>query len=185
MTTSQQLVEQYIPLANKLAYQKKRTVPNFIDVEELKSAAYMGLCEAASRFKEDYGVAFSTFAYPRIFGAIHDYLRERGWGKKTEPRNALSLDAPSSDDGNECSLGDMLEAKVERNDEEFLEVVSQNLDEQAKSVLRYYFIDDFSMKEVGEKFGVSESRISQLIKKYKKQIAADWSKEDLRLELAA
>jgi RNA polymerase sigma factor (sigma-70 family) len=144
----------------------------------------MGLCEAASRFKADYGVAFSTFAYPRIFGAIHDYLRERGWGKKTQPRNALSLDAPSNSD-EDCSFGDLLEAKVERNDEEFLEVVAHNLDKQAKDVLRYYFIDDYSMKEVGEKFGVSESRISQLIKKYKGQIASEWSKEDLRLELAA
>jgi len=184
MTTSQQLVEQYIPLANKLAYQKKRTLPNFIDIEELKSAAYMGLCEAASRFDTDYEVAFSTFAYPRIFGAIHDYLRERGWGKKSQPRNALSLDVPSTED-EECSLKDMLEAKVERNDEEFLEVVSLTLDKQAKDVLRYYFIDEYSMREVGEKFGVSESRISQLIKRYKGQIASEWSETDLRVELAA
>ena len=183
MITSQQLVEQYIPLANKLAYQKKRTLPNFIDVEELKSAAYMGLCEAASRFKPELNVAFSTFAYPRIFGAIHDYLREQGWGKKTDPHNAVSLDSHCDD--SECSMVDTLEAKVERNDEEFLEVVSQDLDDQASQVLRYYFIDEYSMKEVGEKFGVSESRISQLIKRYKAKIAARWSNEDLRLELAA
>lgn len=184
MNTSQELVEQYVPLANKLAYQKKRTLPNFIDVEELKSAAYMGLCEAASRFKPEYKVAFSTFAYPRIFGAIHDYLRELGWGKKTQPTSAVSLDAPSVED-EECSLSELLEAKEERNDEEFLEVVSKNLDDQARDVIRYYFIDDYSMKEVGEKFGVSESRISQLIKRYKEKISSEWTEEDLRLELAA
>jgi RNA polymerase sigma factor (sigma-70 family) len=184
MINSQELVLQYVPLANKLAYQKKKTLPNFVDIEELKSAAYMGLCEAASRFNEDYKVAFSTFAYPRIFGAIHDYLREQGWGKKTQPKNALSLDSRCDED-EEHSFKDMLEAKVERNDDEFLEVISQDLDDQAKDVLGYYFIDEYSMKEIGEKFGVSESRISQLIKRYKKQISSKWSKEDLELELAA
>ena len=184
VTTNQELVERYIPLANKLAYQKKKSLPRFVDVEELKSAAYLGLVEAASRFDPERGVAFSTFAYPRVFGAIHDHLRAQGWGKKTEPRSAVSLDSEMSDSEG-CVLKDTLEAKVERSDNEFLEVVSQNLDKQAKAVLRYYFIDAYSMKEVGEKFGVSESRISQLIKRYKDQIRSNWKKDDLRFVLAA
>jgi RNA polymerase sigma factor (sigma-70 family) len=184
MNTKQELVERYIPLANKLAYQKKKSLPRFVDVEELKSAAYLGLVEAASRFDPERGVAFSTFAYPRVFGAIHDYLREQGWGKRTEPKSAVSLDSETSA-GEECYLKDTLEAKVESNDDEFIEVVTQNLDKQAKAVLRYYFIDAYSMKEVGAKFGVSESRISQLIKRYKDQIRSDWTASDLRFELAA
>ena len=184
VNTNQELVERYIPLANKLAYQKKKSLPRFIDVEELKSAAYLGLVEAASRFDPERGVAFSTFAYPRVFGAIHDHLRAQGWGKKTEPRSAVSLDSEMSDSEG-CVLKDTLEAKVERNDNEFLEVVSQNLDKQATAVLRYYFIDAYSMKEVGKKFGVSESRISQLIKRYRDQIRSDWNANDLRFVLAA
>lgn len=183
MTTSQTLVEQYIPLANKLAYQKKRSLPNFVDVEELKSAAYMGLCEAASRYNPDFGVAFSTFAYPRVFGAIHDYLREMGWGKRSEPIQVLSLDSSTSDD-KESTLGGTIEAKAEHDSDEFFEVIALSLDEQADKVLRSYFIDEHSMKEVGEQFGVSEGRISQLIKQYKERIRADWQEEELR-ELAA
>jgi RNA polymerase sigma factor (sigma-70 family) len=182
MTTNQQLVEQYVPLANKLAYQKKRTLPKFIDIEELKSAAYLGLVEAASRFRPDLGVAFSTFAYPRIAGAICDYLREQGWvGKKTQ---MLSLDAPSAD-SDDCNLSDMIEAKAEEQTEECFEVITLNLDDQAKDVLRHYFIDEYSMKEVGERFGVSESRISQLIKQYKTRITDTWSESELLEELAA
>lgn len=186
MTTSQQLVEQYVPLANKLAYQKKKTLPNFIDIEELKSAAYLGLVEAASRFDPSVGVVFSTFAYPRIFGAIHDYLREQGWLKKgTESVTMLSLDAPCGDDSEATVWRDTIEAKAEDDIEESFEVITLNLDHQARTVLKHYFIDEYSMKEVGDMFGVSESRISQLIKQYKNRIQTNWSESELRAELAA
>ncbi len=183
MTTfQQQLVEQYVPLANKLAFQKKKTLPRHVDVEDIRSAAYYGLVEAASRYNPDLGVAFSTFAYPRIFGAIHDFLRKEGYGKRGQFSPVMSL---SGDAEGEAELEDLVAAKPERNDEEFLEVVSLDLGPQAKEVLRLYFIDEQSMKEVGERFGVSESRISQLIKRYKRKIRGRWSESELRECLAA
>jgi len=181
MTNSQKLVEQYVPLANKLAYKKKRVLPKFVDIEDLKSAAYLGLVEAASRYNSEYGVAFSTYAYPRIFGAIHDWLRKEGWGKRGEFSKLLSLDVENE----ECSLKESVAAKDDRNDDEFLEVVSIDLDQQAKDILRQYFVDSYSMKEVGKRFGVSESRISQLITQYKTRIRHKWSESELRAELAA
>lgn len=184
MFNAQELVVQYVPLANKLAYEKKRNLPNFIDVEDLKSAAYLGLVEAASRFDPSRGIAFSTFAYRRIFGAIQDYLREQGWLKRGDSTKVLSLDLVDND-SDDFALKDTIEAKPADDTEECFEVIASNLDEQAQSILRHYFIDEFSMKEVGEKFGISESRISQLIKQYKNQIRSDWNELDLRVELAA
>lgn len=184
MDTMQKLVVQYVPLANKLAYQKKKSLPKFVDVEDLKSAAYLGLVEAASRFDDTLGIAFSTFAYPRIFGAIHDYLREQGWIKRGDLTPVLSLDLPS-DDGENCVLKDTIEGKRLDDTEECFEVITLNLDDQAKAVLRHYFIDEYSMKEVGERFGVSESRISQLIKFYKNKIRDNWSEPAIIAELAA
>ncbi len=170
------LVEKFMPMAEKLAYQKKRSLPSFIDVDELKSAAYMGLVDAASRFKPELGIAFSTFAYPRISGAINDYLRELGWGKKSDPAASVSLDVPN-DQG--VSQVDLIEARADRGQEELFEAITVNFDDQAKEVLRNYFIDECSMKEVGEKFNVSESRISQLIKQYKDRICRDWTFAEL------
>jgi RNA polymerase sigma factor (sigma-70 family) len=184
MSTFQKLVEQYIPLANKLAYQAKRSLPRFVDIEDLKSAAYLGLVEAGSRYKKEFGTEFSTFAYPRIFGAIRDYLREQGWLKKGDLTPVLSLDLPCGNSEN-CTIQDTLEAKPKDETEECFEVITINLDDKAKQVLRSYFIDEYSMKEVGQKFGVSESRISQLIKHYQFRIKQEWSEEALRLELAA
>lgn len=183
MATMQELVVQYVPLANKLAYQKKKSLPNFVDVEDLKSAAYLGLVEAATRYDESKGVAFSTFAYPRIFGEIHDFLRRQGWIKRCDLTPVVSLDTADEDEG--CMLRDTIAAKEGTDTEECFEVITFKLDAQAKAVLRHYFIDEYSMKEVGEKFGVSESRISQLVKRYKSEIQSQWTESQLVAELAA
>lgn len=182
MKKRQQLVEQYIPLANKLAFQKKRVLPAFIDIEDIKSAAYLGLVEAASKFDFDLGVSFSTFAYRRIFGAIHDHLRKDGFGKRGEYLTSHSLN-DRQEDGS-C-MQDSMKAKEDNNRDEFLDLISVDLDNQAKEVIQYYFIDEYSMKEVGEKFGVSESRISQLIKSYKEKIRSNFDEDELYEQLAA
>lgn len=174
MDTVQKLVVQYIPLANKLAYQKKKSLPKFVDVEDLKSAAYLGLVEAASRFNPSFGVAFSTFAYPRIFGSIHDYLRDQGWIKRGDLTPIISLDS----EGDYC-LGNTIQAKKETNLDECFDYITNNLDNNAKKLLRYYFIEEYSMKELGLKAGVSESRISQLIKKYKQKIQKNISLKEI------
>lgn len=50
-------------------------LPEYIDSENLESAGILGLIEAAGQFDPDRGVAFTTFAYHRIKGAILDELR--------------------------------------------------------------------------------------------------------------
>jgi len=50
-------------------------LPTGVDEENLLSAGTLGLLEAARGFDPDRGVAFRTFAYRRIRGAIIDELR--------------------------------------------------------------------------------------------------------------
>ena len=50
-------------------------LPFGIDRENLESAGVLGLVEAAHRYDDRRGIAFKTFAYPRIRGAILDELR--------------------------------------------------------------------------------------------------------------
>ncbi len=49
------------------------------DLEELVSFGSEGLVEAARRYDPARGVAFTTFAYYRIYGAIYDGIRQQGW----------------------------------------------------------------------------------------------------------
>lgn len=174
------LIETYMPLANKLAFDRKKTLPKFIDVEELQSAAYLGLTEAANRFDESRGISFSTFAYPRIVGAIIDALRQQGWGKRNCQKYAVSLETTID----ELELKSVFAVSEEKNANDMFEVICLGFEEQAVDVLRSYFIEEKSMKEIGKEHQVSESRISQLISNYKRQIHKNWTFTDL-IELAA
>ena len=49
--------------------------PRGIDLDNLEAAGVLGLVEAANRFEVERGIAFKTFAYTRIRGAIYDELR--------------------------------------------------------------------------------------------------------------
>ncbi len=50
-------------------------LPEHVDSENLESAGILGLVEAAGQYDPGRGVAFTTFAYRRIKGAIVDELR--------------------------------------------------------------------------------------------------------------
>src|SRR6266404_5239797 len=50
-------------------------LPRGVDVDNLEAAGVLGLVEAANRFEPERGIAFKTFAYTRIRGAIYDELR--------------------------------------------------------------------------------------------------------------
>jgi RNA polymerase sigma factor (sigma-70 family) len=164
-----QLVESHIPFANKIASRQKASLPKRISLEELKSAAYMGLVQAAGRFDATKGT-FTTFAYSRIFGAIIDYLRECGMP-------LVSLDSQYEDDG--CTFAEVVSAPEVSHVEEVFEAITADLDEKAKVVLRNHLLDDLPMKEVGLRLGVTESRVSQLISGYKKVIQSRWTYGDL------
>lgn len=67
------LIENNLLLARKIAaYQYKKT-PKCVSFDELESAAYYGLVDAANRYN---GItSFDNYASRRIFGEIKDYLR--------------------------------------------------------------------------------------------------------------
>lgn len=48
-----------------------------IELDDLVQEGFWGLLDALRRFDPDRGVSFATFAYPRIAGAIDDFLRRQ------------------------------------------------------------------------------------------------------------
>jgi RNA polymerase sigma factor (sigma-70 family) len=178
MTAAHQLVRDHISYAEKIAFKKKKSLPKFVDIDEIKSAAYLGLVEAANRFDLSRGVDFKTFSFPRIVGAICDYLRERRWSKQ---ETMLSLDSSHTGDGH-C-LADNLQAKSSSSAGECFEELTVVLGHEGREIMRQYFIEDLSMREIGSKIGLSESRISQLVKSFK--ISIRESRVKRSLELAA
>lgn len=172
------LILRHMAYADRLAFKKWKNLPKRIDIEELKSAAYLGLVEAAGRYNEEAGVAFPTYAYQRIWHGMDDYLRELGFIE-------VSLD--DADEDGLSSLKDSIPAPQDDSIafEDVIDVVADGLGDQAKHLMRLYFFDELPMKEVGKKIGVSESRVSQMFSAYKREIRRRWTKDELGAELGA
>ncbi len=75
----ERMVEANMPLVNFLVERMKTQVPAFVSRDDLRSAAMVGLIDAASRFDPKRGVLFKTFAERRIRGAIYDEVRRMDW----------------------------------------------------------------------------------------------------------
>ncbi|MGH7677748.1 MAG: sigma-70 family RNA polymerase sigma factor [Gemmatimonadaceae bacterium] len=71
------LLTQHIGLVHHVARQLARGLSTAADLDELVSAGTMGLIQAADSFDRGRGLSFSTYAVPRIRGAILDELRKQ------------------------------------------------------------------------------------------------------------
>ena len=71
------LLGEHLGLVHHVARQMSRTLAVKADFDELVSAGSMGLMAALDSFDASRGLAFSTFAAPRIRGAILDELRRQ------------------------------------------------------------------------------------------------------------
>jgi RNA polymerase sigma factor for flagellar operon FliA len=78
------LVKKHLSLVEAIARKVKRTLGGAMDVDDLVGYGHKGLVEAAERFDGRAGVAFSTFAYYRIRGAMYDGIRAMGWYSRAD-----------------------------------------------------------------------------------------------------
>ncbi len=207
-------------------------LPPRVDLDNLHAAGTLGLVEAANRFDSGRGVAFQTFAYTRIRGAIYDELRRncpfpqeilehiakvrRVLQTSTPPvtpeflaentgltvdqvteclaalrmTRTLSLDQVTEPNTNVRTCGiDRPEHRLE--DIERKNLLSQaitELPERERLAVTLYYMEDLRLKEIGHVLGLSESRVSRLLKCAEhrieeyiraKETGADWPQEDV------
>jgi RNA polymerase sigma factor for flagellar operon FliA len=70
------LMEKQLPLVYSVLERISITLPPHVAIEDLLQSAALGLYHALTRFDPQRGYKFSSFAYPRIRGAILDELRQ-------------------------------------------------------------------------------------------------------------
>jgi RNA polymerase sigma factor for flagellar operon FliA len=123
-----QLIEAHLEYVRKIAAKVKRDIGGSFDYDELVAYGTRGLVEAAGRFDPARGVAFTTFSYYRIRGAIFDGLRETGW----LPRSVYARFSRASNDllENHTARENAAE-KGERSTEQVVEDLNQSLDQLA------------------------------------------------------
>ena len=70
------LMEVQLPLVYAVLERISITLPPHVAIEDLLQSAALGLYHAITRFDPERGYKFSSFAFPRIRGAILDELRQ-------------------------------------------------------------------------------------------------------------
>ncbi len=86
------LIGDNLPLVKFVVRNLAAYYPAYTDREELAQAGFFGLMECAKRYDPSYEASFSTYATPRIRGAILDHLRELDWAPRTVRHNARVVD---------------------------------------------------------------------------------------------
>jgi RNA polymerase sigma factor for flagellar operon FliA len=95
-TREQSIVESNLGLVHFVARQVSRGVGSDIELDELVSAGTLGLIGAAESFDATRGLAFSTYAAPRIRGAILDELRKIDHATRGQRRRSRDIEKARS-----------------------------------------------------------------------------------------
>ena len=145
------LVERHLFLIAPVAQRLKRTLPAWIEPDELKADGAVGLVYAAIRFDRRREVPFARFATRYIRGAMIDGLRRRWPAHELFPNpNVEKLDPGL----------DRIDA---RHDAQMM--LTREPDARRRLVLLLYFFDQLTMTRIGRMLGISEARVSQLVKR--------------------
>ena len=72
-------VRRFAPLVKRMAHHLAARLPASVQIDDLLQAGLIGLMDAATRFEEEQGVQFETYAAQRIRGAMLDELRSSDW----------------------------------------------------------------------------------------------------------
>ena len=92
-TARDRLLNEHLGLVHHVARQLSRRLATEVDFDELVSAGAMGLMNAVDSFDASRGLAFSTFAAPRIRGAILDELRRQDHVPRSVRRKSREIAA--------------------------------------------------------------------------------------------
>ncbi len=147
LTSAQsELAAKYVPLAKRMA----RRLPHVLPRERLdfRSAAFLGLCEAARAFDPAVGVDFSTYARRRIDGAMRTY----------QAANPNGLNAADAD--NAVAPENLDAARFDDRDQ-VLDLI-RRLPQRHRHLCRLLYLDGMDRREAARVMGLSKSRVSRL-----------------------
>jgi RNA polymerase sigma factor FliA len=144
-----QLLEEHAPLVKKLAHQMKAKLPPSVEVDDLIQAGMIGLLDAVSRYEENHGAQFETYAVQRIRGAMLDELRSSDWLPRSIRQNMRKIEVAMNKLQQKLGRAP-LEAEIAKELKLSLEEYQEMLNEGSGHQLVYY--EDFHEKDENEHF---------------------------------
>ena len=222
------LLLENLNLVHHVARQLSKSLAVEADFDELVSAGTIGLMTAVKSFDARRGLAFSTFAVPRIRGSILDELRRQDhvprsvrrkaremsrareqlmrqlgrmpedsemallldtdvqtlwrWQSEVEGSVHLSLTATSGEEGSTVPTRaeflsndeESADERLSREDEvALLREAILRLNDQERTVLSLYYLEELKSADIAEVLGISESRVSQIRSKALGRLRSD------------
>lgn len=154
------LIERYLPSA--LALARKKAVPRRVDREDLESAAVIGLIQAVERYDPARGNTFFTYAYWRIDGALQDHLRTAGQWRRRNTRKRRELELLEWREAEPRVEEPTAELEREESFERYSRLFLR--DDREREMARLHYRDGDPLHAVGAHFGITESRVCQILK---------------------
>ncbi|MBQ3033426.1 MAG: FliA/WhiG family RNA polymerase sigma factor [Deferribacterales bacterium] len=146
------VVAEFLPKIKSWTIRLKGMLPANVEVDDLYSAASLGLIESLERFDKTRNIAFNTFAERRIKGAIMDSLRNLDF----LPRNVRSR-LKSLEDA-------VSELAVTLGRQPSFDEIVKNTDFDEDDVLRLQSLkDNDKVLSLDEKAGEGETTLMELI----------------------
>jgi RNA polymerase sigma factor for flagellar operon FliA len=172
------LIERFAPLAARIARGMNVPVGAVAGVDDLESAALIGLIDAVDRFEPARGVPFEGYASLRIRGAVLDEVRrvdDLGRADRRRER-AAAAQGETGFYHRAVSLDELIERGyhggaeqdevAERYEAEDLRMRVRSamtcLPPRQREVLERYYGQSLTLREAGVRMGISEARACQL-----------------------
>ncbi|MBC7327491.1 sigma-70 family RNA polymerase sigma factor [bacterium] len=163
--TRDALVEENIGLVHKWArryYRYAQSIPT-VTYDDIFLEGVYGLLKAIDKYKPQKG-SFSTYATIWIKQSIRRFLQK----EKAQLKGRGYLPTQEEDD-EQMTLEDIQPEEAPAQPEVDLDNLEQkikyaDIPQRSKDILRMYFLEGLSLREIGEKIGLSKERVRQLIK---------------------
>ena len=88
---SEELVNSYSGLVQRIAYHLMARLPASVIVDDLIQVGMLGLLDASQMYDPSQGASFETYASIRIRGAMLDELRRNDWAPKSVHKRARDV----------------------------------------------------------------------------------------------
>ena len=113
---------EYAPLVDKIARRLIARLPPNVEIDDLKSAGFIGLIDAIEKYTDEKGSPFKVYAEIRIRGAMIDELRAQDWVPRSVRDRNQQLKVAEQD------LSEKLKRKPSESElAEYLEVSTEEL----------------------------------------------------------
>ena len=169
------LVESHMPLVRSLASRMERTARPYLELDDLVSIGAEALLRASERFDPSRSVAFSSFVYLRVRGAMMEGLGQVGpHTRGTVRRRAGRADRPAPppptafDDARRhgATRRELCEALAHALDRARLGPrlcsALTDLDPAGRTMIERHYFAGESLQDIGRALGISKSWASRI-----------------------